>query len=52
MGVDTTQLDDEDIKTVWPGVHAQGGATVGDGDDGDDSDSGDSSDSSLGQRQR
>jgi len=46
MGVDTTQLEDEDIKTVWPGVRAQGGATVSDGDSGDDADSGDSGDDS------
>jgi hypothetical protein len=26
MGVDTTQLEDEEIKTVWPGIRAQGGA--------------------------
>jgi CBS domain len=42
MGVDTTQLEDEEIKTVWPRVRAQGGATVSDGDSGDDADSGDS----------
>jgi hypothetical protein len=42
MGVDTTHLEDEEIKTVWPGVRAQGGATVSDGDSGDDSDSSDS----------
>jgi hypothetical protein len=34
-------LEDEDIKTVWPGVRAQGGATVSDGDTGDDADSAD-----------
>jgi ribonuclease E len=48
MGVDTTRLEDEEIKTVWPGVRAQGGATVSDGDSGDsggDSDAGDSGDS-------
>jgi hypothetical protein len=39
MGVDTTQLQDEDVETVWPGVRAQGGATASDGDSGDDSDS-------------
>jgi hypothetical protein len=48
MGVDTTQLEDEDIKTVWPGVRAQGGATVSDGDSGDDADSGDSDSSDSG----
>jgi hypothetical protein len=42
MGVDTTQLEDEEIKTVWPRVRAQGGATVSDGDSGDDADSSDS----------
>ena len=45
MGVDTTQLEDEEIKTIWPEVRAQGGATVSDGDSGDDSDSSDSGDS-------
>jgi hypothetical protein len=43
------QLEDEQIKTIWPGVYAQGGATVSDGDSsdsGDDGDSGASSDSS------
>jgi hypothetical protein len=40
MGVDTA-LEDEEIRTVWPGVRQQGGATVSDGDTGDDSDSGD-----------
>jgi hypothetical protein len=48
MGVDTTQLEDEQIKTVWPGVRAQGGATVSDGDSGDDADSGDSDSSDSG----
>ena len=42
MGVDTTQLEDEEIKTIWPEVRAQGGATVSDGDSGDDADSSDS----------
>ena len=42
MGVDTTQLEDEEIRTIWPGVRAQGGATVSDGDSGDDADSSDS----------
>ena len=42
MGVDTTQLQDEEIRTIWPGVRAQGGATVSDGDSGDDADSSDS----------
>jgi hypothetical protein len=47
MGVDTTQLEDEEIRTIWPEVRAQGGATVSDGDSGDDADSSDSgSDSS------
>ncbi len=46
MGLDTTQLEDEGIKTVRPGVRAQGGATVSDGDSGDDADSGDSGDDS------
>ena len=46
MGVNTTHLEDEEIKTVWPGVRAQGGATVSDGDSGDDADSGDSGDDS------
>jgi hypothetical protein len=46
MGVDTTQLEDEEIKTVWPRVRAQGGATVSDGDSGDDADSSDSGDDS------
>jgi hypothetical protein len=49
MGVDTIHLEDEDIRTDWPGVRAQGGATVTDGDSGDDADStdiGDDSDSS------
>ena len=45
MGVDTA-LEDEEIRTVWPGVRQQGGATVSDGDTGDDSDSGDSGDDS------
>jgi hypothetical protein len=48
MGVDTTQLEDEEIKTVWPGLRAQGGATVSDGDSGDDADSGDSDSSDSG----
>jgi hypothetical protein len=39
MGVDTIHLDDEQIRTTWPGTRAQGGATVSDGDTGDDSDS-------------
>ena len=41
MGLDVSHLEDEEIKTVWPGVRAQGGATVsdGDGDSGDDADS-------------
>jgi hypothetical protein len=42
MGVDTTQLEDEEIRTSWPMVRAQGGATVSDGDSGDDADSSDS----------
>jgi hypothetical protein len=42
MGADTTRLEDEEIRTVWPGTRAQGGATVSDGDSGDDSDSSDS----------
>ena len=42
MGVDTTQLEDEEIKTIWPEVRAQGGATVSDGHSGDDADSSDS----------
>jgi hypothetical protein len=42
MGVDTTQLEDEEIRTIWPGARAQGGATVSDGDGGDDADSSDS----------
>ena len=49
MGVDAIQLEDEQIKTVWPGVYAQGGATVSDGDSsdsGDDGEPGASSDSS------
>jgi hypothetical protein len=47
MGVDAMRLEDEDIETVWPHeIHAQGGATVSDGDPGDDGDAGDSSDSS------
>ena len=41
MGVDTTQLEDEEIKAIWPEVRAQGGATVSDGDSGDDADSSD-----------
>ena len=46
MGVDTTKLEDEEIRTIWPEVRAQGGATVSDGDsDSDSSDSGDDSDS-------
>jgi len=53
MGVDSTQLEDEEIRTIWPKVRAQGGATVSDGDSSDktdssdsDGDSGDDSDSS------
>jgi hypothetical protein len=42
MGVDTTQLEDEEISTIWPEVRAQGGATVSDGDSADDADSSDS----------
>jgi hypothetical protein len=42
MGTDTIRLGDEEITTAWPGVRAQGGATVSDGDSGDDSDSSDS----------
>jgi hypothetical protein len=42
MGVDTTRLEDEEIKTIWPEVRGQGGATVSDGDSGDDADSSDS----------
>jgi hypothetical protein len=42
MGADTIQLEDEEIRTIWPGVHVQGGATVSDGDTGDDADSSDS----------
>jgi hypothetical protein len=42
MGVDTTYLDDEEIKTIWPTTRAQGGAAVSDGDAGDDADSSDS----------
>jgi hypothetical protein len=48
MVVDTTHLEDEEIKTVWPGVQAQGGATVSDGDSSDDADSGDSDSSDSG----
>jgi hypothetical protein len=50
MGVDTTYLDDEEIKTLWPTPRAQGGAAVSDGDSADsgDSDSGDSGDSDSG----
>jgi hypothetical protein len=40
--VDVTQLEDEEIRTIWPGACAQGGATVTDGDTGDDADSSDS----------
>jgi hypothetical protein len=42
MGVDTTRLEDEEIRTVWPGVRVQGGATVSDGDTSDTTDSSDS----------
>ena len=42
MGVDTVHLEDEEIKTVWPGVRAPGGAPVSDGDTGDDAHSADS----------
>ena len=42
MGVDTTQLKDEEIRTIWAEERAQGGATVSDGDSGDDADSSDS----------
>ena len=42
MGADTTRLKDEEIRTVWPGTRAQGGATVSDGDSGGDADSSDS----------
>jgi hypothetical protein len=42
MGADTIQLEDEEIRTIWPGVRAMGGATVSDGDTGDDADSSDS----------
>jgi hypothetical protein len=43
MGVDTTHLEDEEIRTIWPETRAQGGgATVSDGDTGDDADSSDS----------
>jgi hypothetical protein len=42
MGMGMTQLEDEEIRTVWPGARAQGGATVSDGDTGDDADSSDS----------
>jgi hypothetical protein len=53
MGADTTRLEDEEIRTVWPGTRAQGGATVSGGDadssdlagDSDSSDSGSDSDS-------
>jgi hypothetical protein len=38
MGVDTTRLEDEDFRTIWPDVRGQGGATVS--DDTDSSDSG------------
>jgi hypothetical protein len=49
MGVDTTYLDDEEIKTLWPTPRAQGGAAVSDGDSGDsDSGDGDSGDSDSG----
>jgi hypothetical protein len=40
--VDVTELEDEEIRTILPGVRAQGGATVSDGDTGDDADSSDS----------
>ena len=33
---------DEEIKTIWPEVRGQGGATVSDGDSGDDANSSDS----------
>ena len=42
MGADTTRLENEEIRTVWPGTRAQGGATVSDGDSGGDADSSDS----------
>ena len=42
MGADTTRLEDEEIRTVWAGTRAQGGATVSDGDSGGDADSSDS----------
>ena len=42
MSLDVTQLEDEEIRTFWPGARAQGGATVSDGDTGDDADSSDS----------
>src|SRR5215211_1927394 len=46
MGADTIQLEDEEIRTIWPGIRAQGGATVNDANSSDSgSDSGDDSDS-------
>jgi hypothetical protein len=42
MGVDTIHLEDEELRTIRPGVRAQGGATVSDGDSGGDADSSDS----------
>ena len=32
MGVNAIQSEDEQIKSIWPGVYAQVGATVSDGD--------------------
>jgi hypothetical protein len=43
---DTIHLEDEEITTTWPGVRAQGGATVSDGDTGDDADPSDPGDDS------
>jgi hypothetical protein len=38
--VDVTQLEDEEIRTIWPGARVQDSATVSDGDTrGDVSDS-------------
>jgi hypothetical protein len=42
MALDVTELEDEEIRTIWPEARAQGGATVSDGDTGDDADSSDS----------
>jgi hypothetical protein len=48
MGVDTIHLEDEEVRTIWPGTRAQGGATVSGGDTGDTGDSGSGSDSNTG----